>query len=455
MAQAELKIAGDSEKAQQSIVALEKKIEKLEGKLKGVTQRTKQAGAAAQQSFGGKALSSVTSYAAGFVSLTGVIAAATQALQYHNQVKKESAQRQRASQAGLAELAQLASTPEQMQNLVGEAYAIHGQGVGKTVDEAAGLLFSLESATVKDPEQRQMFVDLAANSVVGDVRSFAFSSRGLIDAFGEEEAGDFTAVASKAFAASAASPSTVDQLLAAASGKAGTIASQLKISDEELLAAVATVASSAGGASEGSTQIEAMMSAMLTKGGFEGLSMREAVQKIDAMGLEGEDLVKYFGRKEGMAGFGTLLQNLDRFDQTVADIEKAEDESRVFQRIALPSSIPEIAAAQSAQAEENQLNISRNQQGAMHNLADAAEDSLVRAAEEGYGLGIFERFAGWGNRLLLGDEQYLNEPRNRQILERENPELLGRVAATLERMERQNATIAENTKPGRTFKRNE
>lgn len=455
MAQAELKIAGDSEKAQQSIVALEKKIEKLEGKLKGVTQRTRQAGAAAQNSFGGAALSSVTSYAAGFISLTSVIAGATKALQYHNQIKAESAQKQRAAQAGLAELAQLASNPQQMQDFVAESYVIHGQGVGKNVDEAANLVFALESAQVFDPEQRQMFVDLAANSLVGDAAMFARSSSTLRDAIGKDEAGSFIDIASKAFAASAASPSTADELLNAAGGSVGGTSSRLGISDEELLGAIATVASSAGGAAQGGTQIDALFAALEKQGGFQGLGLEGSLQKIRGMGLEGEELLKFFGRKEGLAGFDSLMKNLDNYRATVADIQKAEDESRVFQRIALPSTIPEIAAAQSAQAEENQLNISRNQQGALQNLADAVEDSLVRSAENGYGFGMFERWAGWGNRSLLGNELYLSEPRNQQILQRDNPELMNRVANTLERMERQNERIAQNTARNRTFKRNE
>ncbi|MFN3159728.1 MAG: hypothetical protein ACE37I_10455 [Rubinisphaera brasiliensis] len=448
MAQAELKIAGDSEKAQQSIVALEKKIEKLEGKLKGVTQRTRQAGSAAQNSFGGKALSSVTAYASGFISLTSVIAGATKALQYHEQIKQQSAQRQRASQAGLAELAQLASTPQQMQDFVAESHLIHGQGVGKNVDEAANLVFALESAQVFDPKQRQMFVDLAANSVVGDAAMFARSSSTLRDAIGKDEAGSFIDIASKAFAASAASPSTADELLNAAGGSVGGTASRLGISDEELLGAIATVASSAGGAAQGGTQIDALFAAMEKQGGFQGLGLEGSLQKIRGMGLEGEELLQYFGRKEGLAGFDSLMKNLDNYRSTVADIQKAEQESRVFQRIALPGSVAEIDAAQAAQSREAELNSFRGELGTLRNYREAAQAVVVADEEES-----FSWFAGMMANAqfanpLVSDRAKIADENVQNVLRQRDPELLAKI-------ERYLSTIADNTAKSRNFKRNE
>lgn len=452
MAQAELKIAGDSEKAQQSIVALEKKIDKLEGKLKGVSQRTRQAGSAAQSSFGGRAVSSVASYAAGFLSLTSAISAATQALQYHNQIKQAAAQKQRSSRAGLAQLSQLASTPEELQALVDEAHYAYSQGLGESVNDGGGIVFSLDSAGVKDARQRQMFIDLAANGIVADSAMFAESATTLQDAVGRQETGNYIDVVSKAFAASSASPSTADELLNAAAGAGGT-ATRLGISDEELLAAVATVASPAGGASEGGTQIDALFAAMEKQGGFQGLSLRESLQRIQGMGLEGGELLKYFGRKEGLAGFDSLVKNLDKFDRTVADIQQAQTESRVFERIALPGQVPELAAAKLAVAEERQLETARLDSGTIKNLRAAAMAEIVAAEEEQFGW-----FAGmmanvtdsvYSMNPLISDRAFLESPDVQTTLQDRDPKLLEDIRSVLRSID------SKTEKQGRTFKRNE
>lgn len=451
MAEAKLQIAGDSDKAQQAIVALEKKIDKLEGKLKGVSKRTRESGRQAQQSFGSQASSAIASYAAQFVSLTAVIGAATQALRYHEQIKNQSAQKQLAASAGLAELAQLANTPQQLQSLINESREAFGQGIGATVDQAANLVFSLESAGIQG-EDRQLFKDLGAANVVADPALFARSQKTLMDAMGTEETGSFTDISSKAFAASAASPSTADELLGAAAGSGGQ-ASRLGISDEQVLAATAVLASPAGGAAEGGTQLQALLTVLEKKGGFEGLTIGQSVQRIDEMGLQGEELVKFFGRKEGLAAFSSLTKNMEQLAKVTKDVEQAQQDQVVRQKIELPETVPELGAALLRKQEESKLENVRVESGTIRNLREAALAQLVAEAEENYGPtgGFAVNFRDQLTKFnpLRTDRGFISDPDVQDVIRERDPELLNKILDVLQQIER------KTEKPDRKIKRNE
>lgn len=432
MSQATLKIAGDSQKAQDAIVALEKKIDKLEGKVKSV--RNKKPVKPSQ-------LDSLKSYALGFVGVSAAITGAMQAFQAFEKIKDDAARKSRFASAGMAELSQLANTPEEMRALVQEANNAFGQGIGTTKDQAASLIFSLESAGIKGKD-RQLFKDLAAKGVVTDSALFARAANTLQKAIGKDETGNFTAILSKAFAASSASPSTAPELLEAAATAGGT-ASRLKLTDEEILAATAVTATSTGSASLGGTQLQGILTTLEKKGGFEGLSLTEALEKIESMNLKGSDLVKYFGRKEGLAGFDSLLKNMDQFRENIRKIKQAEKEGVVNRKLSLVDAVPEIVAAQSAQREDNQLEISRVDQGTLRNLRNAVVAEAVAQGEEDYGFlgGAYANVTNVASKYnpFFSDRDVLEDKRVQAAIAERDPELLKQILVALK-------SIDENAK---------
>jgi hypothetical protein len=445
VADPKLTIVGDSAKAEAAIVAMEKKVDRLEEKLKRTGRAARSAGNQTKQSFGASAINSIGQYAAQFVSVTAAIGTATAAMQHHDKVRAESAQKQRAASAGLAELSQLAvqtANPEQtLQRLRDEARAAFGKGLGSSVSDAAGVIFSLDSAGITEAADRELFIDLAANKVVGDSAGFAQAAAALQTAIGKQIAGSYRDIVSKAFAASAASPSRADELLTAAaqSGAAGT-ASRLGMNDAEVLAATALAARASGGASTGGTQVSSLLAALEKRGGFEGLSLSDAISQVQGMGLQGEELMSFLGRKEAVAGFSTLSKNLEEYNRVLESINAAPRSDVAGRAINLPSTVAEIEAALSAEEQTAKLENARVSLGTTRNFREAAEAAVVRQIEQEYGT-VASFFANTTGQLarfnpLRSDEGYLRDQDVQSYVQQADPQLFEKIARHLESLDR-------------------
>ncbi len=439
MAQATLKIAGDSQKAQDAIVALEKKLDKLEGKLKQTRQ---------QKPVSNSSLSSLTKYAAGLLSVASAAAAAMQALQSLDRMKNESARKQRMAAPGLAELAQVADAKEPLPALIEQARKAFGKGGFDNLDESAGLIFSLKSASIPEKD-RQIFIELASSGVARDSASLAKASAALQTSIGQDETGSFNAILSKAFAASSASPSTAPELLGA-TAKSGGLASRLKITDEEILAATAITATSTSSAAEGGTQVKSLLKTLEKKGTFAGKSLRESLEEIQAMNLQGADLNKYFGTTEALAGFDTILKNLEKYEAIIKNIQQAESGNLAKRKIAMAATVPEIRAVRQATRSENTLENSTKEYGIMRNLRQSVEADI--RAYNVQNLGDFGQVwtdfqEGMDYLLDFGrtDRQYLQESSTQQFLKSNNPELYQDVQAILSGEVKRQTAVAEKT----------
>ncbi|WP_296458648.1 hypothetical protein [Rubinisphaera sp.] len=249
---------------------------------------------------------------------------------------------------------------------------------------------------------------------------------------GRAEAGSYNDIASKAFAASSFSPATAEALLESAAKGGGSI-SRLRMTDEELLAATAIAAKSSGSAEQGGTQINSLLASLEQAGGFEGKSLKSALESIQAMNMNGEELFKYFGRKESVAGFDTLLKNMDLFEEAISKINEAQRTNLAGQKIGLNSLIPEIAAPQALQESENLQALAFSQEATYANFAATIRNKRLTQAQESMGgagyIGEYmwqtlEKAAAYP---FGGDSAFVRSQESRQFLEAVDPATLSRI----------------------------
>ena len=164
---------------------------------------------------------------------------------------------------GLGQLAQLAETREEMQQMLYQARLVHAKGGASSLDEAAKLVFSLQSAGAS--QELDMFSNLKRTGLVNDPAMMAKAAKTIQESMGEEEAGTFAELVSKAFGASKYSPSTAEGILEDAS-RGGTAARALGMRDEEVIAATAQISAATGSADTAGTQVASLLKSLVVKG---------------------------------------------------------------------------------------------------------------------------------------------------------------------------------------------
>lgn len=254
--------------------------------------------------------------------LTLAIGKATAAVKALDAAREAAAERARGAEAGLASLAQLAGgDPAKLQRLMAGARDIYRRGGAETMAGAARTMFALESAGAAG--QRGFFADLFG--IVPDVAMMARAATTMQTAIGKAEAGNLRQIVSKALAASKHAPATVEALLEAGA-RGGVSAEALRISDEELLAATALMSKATGTAELGGTTVAALLTAMQRLGGFGGLGLMGGIEKLGAMGLTEQQMVKLLGRKEAYRAFGVLGRMGPEMAMIQADMLAAQEQ---------------------------------------------------------------------------------------------------------------------------------
>ncbi len=381
-------IDGDASKADKALTKSANKIKALEDKLKKVRSTAKRTGTTIQntgdkvsKSFGTSALGKLTAFAGGFLTIGAGIAGATAALRAFDTESDRIAQKQIAAEIGLKQLAQLSGgDPEIFAALKAKAIKTFEEGGARTVEEAAGVQFALESASAAD--QRKLVSDLFGITGVGtDTIDLVQSAAALQEALGEEETGSVRDIFSKGFAISEISPSTVPELIEAAA-QAGVASKTLGISDEEILAATAIISKPAGGAAIAGTQLNQLLNTLIKKGEFEDKTLAESIAAIEEKGLSDADLVKFFGRQEAFKAFGILVNSLDLLAEVVESQRVAVSEDLVGKIVNVPGTDPEIFAAEQVRIQANLLERQRVNRGVLKNLLDASELQIQQAEED-------------------------------------------------------------------------
>ena len=279
---------------------------------------------------------------------------------------------------------------------------------------AAGkITFALESAGAL--EERQLFSDLYSSGTVHDPASMARSAKTIISGMGSQEAGTFTDVVSKAFAASKFTPARAEQLLEG-TARGATGASKLGISDEELLAGNAIVSSMTGSADLAGTQNASLMKSLrklrsgatggsedtgpqesisdaLGKKGakltfdFAGKSLMEMLKQIRATaterGLTDADLMKLFGRQEALKAYEGILANDEEYGKALKSIRGAAAARTAEQVTTLWKSDPGLAAAHLARIGKAGAEVAKEEMGTSTNLAEAVKAEYEKRVAEG------------------------------------------------------------------------
>jgi hypothetical protein len=329
----------------------------------------------AMGSSGAAALGNMLSGMAAFTAATAVARRGVQELVAE---QKRASEASRQSERGISALAQLAGgDKKRLRQLIGASEKTFSEGGARSLDEAARLTFSLESAGALG--QRQLFSQLSG--IVDDPAVLARAATTLQTSVGRQETGGIRAIASKAFAASKFSPASAEQLLEA-SARGGSAAGMLGMSDEDLLAATAIMAEATGSAERGGTQVASLLRSMLKQGGFKGRSLRQAIGQIDQMGLGDQELIKYLGREEAFSAFSILRNQVGDLGTISGKISAAEQADLAGQIV---GSLEGTSAAQArrARAAENRKVLQEQQVlGASRLAAEEAAALITTDADD-------------------------------------------------------------------------
>ena len=350
-----------------------------------------QAGTAA---FGATAISQLTTFAAGFLSVSNAVGTVTSALNEMQAVRAQSAQKARESRMGMGSLAQVANSPEEMKQLTKKAEDLYAGGGAASKDEAARVVFAIKSAGSMD--QFELFKEMRATGLVESPDIMARAATTLLSSMGEEETGSIRDLVSKAFGASAYSPATAEAILEASARSGGT-ARALGYSDESVLAGTAVMSKTTGSAEIGGTALSSLLDSLDEKGDeYRGMTLPEAIKKLKAKGLEGEELQKYLGRKEAVRAYRDLSQNMDLFLEARGSVERAQANDEIGRKLGYYKVDPSLVAARDAESSQAELENERKTLGTYSNVADTI---LNKRETRRMKMGVGE-FANWGERKL-------------------------------------------------------
>lgn len=340
------------------------------------------------------------SYVMGMVGLGAALATVKTMLSDINRINKEAANKVKFSEMGMAQLAQLSGgDPKRQRTLMDTARNLYAGGGAKDLNEAARTVFSLESAGALG--SAELFTRLYG--IVGQPDVFARAGTTLLTSMGKQETGDIRAIASKAFAASKYSPASAEALLEAGS-RSGAQARTLGISDEEVLAATAILATASGSAEQGGTQLNALLRSLNKKGGFAGKGLTGAIEALQAKRMNPQQMIKYLGRGEAFTALSALSMNMPQIGEIVEAQTQAQESDLVGRIMKARDVQPELAAAMGQRRSEAQLELARTDRGVLRLKIDTALNQWERDRELAGG----NKLVTWVGRYLARQHQFLS-----------------------------------------------
>lgn len=374
-------------------------------------------------------------------------------------LREEVALRQRAADllkegaGGLAQLGQLARDRQELKEMMGQARELVETGAARDIDAAARQVFAIESAGFR--ESAGILRQIAASGLFSDIVSLSESVNQLQSAFGKGETGSLADVISKILGAAATSPGTPEQLLAQATRSAGPAGpAGLALRDEEVMAGINVIAR-ASGIERSGTLLNSFLMSIAESGEFRGKTLQEIVQDVKTRNLTFEQLKEFFGRSEAVEGFNALAQNVTDLADVVKEIEVAQRDNLLTQRLRLVETDDLLSAAAARRRAEGgreaMLGFDIGQPAA---LAEAAEAEFERnIAQQPFFIRHIARAqlkATQGLRAVLGDEDFMQRALTANQLGTAgdsfqlSPQLMLRMVDSLERLENINRDQAES-----------
>lgn len=371
---------GDSRDFERKVDQMQRKIDTLTARLKKTGDESKRTKQAQDDAFGGRALSNLQSYVTGLLSIHAASSAIRNTLNAIDKDQEQAAARQRSRFSQLGKLQQVATGPADFQWMLertAQTFAVTGDWA-----KSANLTFMLRSggmlgnAQAGETGTRALFAQLMASGFIESPDALAEAAAKWMSALGTAETGTIQQILSKGVAASGIAVGTIEQLMGS-SARAGAMAAQVGISDEELITAAA-VASKTLGADEAGIYIRSMLSD-LGKAGYTGKPLMQLLDQVQAEGR-----TNIFGdvRSKTAVGLLTGAESRSLYAQTLADVQAANTRNLISERSGLSYTDPSMRAARGLTEEESRLELAREQRGVRRNLEDRYQALLKRYAIE-------------------------------------------------------------------------
>lgn len=347
---------------------------------KKLAEQLEKAGKAGDKAFGAGALQNIGQMAMSITGITSALDLAVDAMRNYREEQKKAADDAMRARAGVGQLSQLAASAKNpgqaFKDLASEADSYLRMGAAGDRNEAASLTFDLAAAGL-EVKDRAFAAKMRSTGTLTNVGGLAQSYDALKTAMGAKEVGSFEQFASKALAAGATAPGTVEQLPVALA-RAGTNAKTLGITDEFLLAAGAVLAKEAGSPSEGGTKLNAFL-AGIQKSGVDTSGM-SGVQMIERFGKENTDFGGVFkDNNEAISAYRTLRANMVAVADLEGNISGAQNQGLAMKAIGLPNLDPsQFAANLRAEAEGGLAFINDQTLSRGENLRQAAMADWAR-----------------------------------------------------------------------------
>lgn len=295
---------------------------------------------------------------------------------------------------------------------------LFASGAAGTMTESADLAFSMMSGGLESEEST--ITRMSTTNFVKDVTAITNSFDTFKNAMGESETGSFKDVLSKMLVAAGPVVGEMDQMFEEAT-KSAQSAKQLGISDEELLASIATVAKS-GGLKIAGQRMNAFYRALTEKDEFEGMGTQAIIKSIQAKGMSDGELQKYLGSSEASQGYGILANKQDEYGAYLNKITAAPGAGVFEQRLSTQEKNADVQAVSTLRQSQNQFQLENmDRSGRVQTLLEAARSQRarkLRASGDWVGARIEESMNWIGDKFMSPttalDYELSNERRNTQ-----------------------------------------
>lgn len=344
---------------------------------------------------------------AGYVSVQAVMQAITAELQEHKRLREEAVAAVKEETLARARLAQIASGPEAMAEMGQRADELFATGRFASREQALATTFDLYSAGFQGD-----FQAVKKAALIDDPQSLLAGASKVRMNFGEA-GGTFESIVSRSLAAAAPAPGTGAGDILMGMAQSSQAAQLAGVSPDELFAALGLASQKAPDPAQAATQVRSLLfslSEQVGKGNIQQGSLANMLSQIQGMGMSGDELQTFLGRKEAISAMVSLTGGGGQeFQQSLANIQGAAGGGALQRAVDIALGDTRVAAGDVARqaAAAGQTSLVQDR-GSMASLADAL--ASLQASEDvrsGSGMLALRGANRATYRALRGDEAFV------------------------------------------------
>lgn len=293
-------------------------------------------------------------------------------------------------------LAQLANSPEELQELRRAAKKVRAGGGAASMDEANRFVFSMKSAGAMD--EIDTFTKAKNLGVMQQPEEMIKYAAAVRTSFGAQQAGSFQDVVNRSLVAAGSSPEEASQVLKG-TARAGVAAQQQGASVDETMALVSVMSRATGSAEEAGSKVAALMRGLAKyepekdahgqlKAGkpldetFRGQSISDVLKNEKLAALSPADLQKLLGSDEAVQTLGVARENAAELRALTAGTRRGREEDLLGNKMAAVESDPALAAAAKLTRVQGAVEVKSEARGTRALQAEAAQASLVQTMRD-------------------------------------------------------------------------